>query len=757
MPSPVVPFVEDLLARLTLEEKVGQLNHPNAFGGDSTGAGGAVDNIEQRIARGEVGFLAAGAAPEQLRAWQQIACEQSPHGIPLLFTMDVIHGHRTIFPLPLALAGSFDTELIRATATVAAREASAEGVSLNWAPMLDVSRDARWGRCAESPGEDPLLGAAYARAMVEGFQGSDAAAPGRLLCCAKHFAGYGFAEGGRDYNTVDMTPYRLHNVVLPPFRAAVDAGVAAVMVGFHDLGGIPCTAHGELLDGVLRRGLGFDGLLISDYTAILELVHHGVAANLEEAAWLAFSAGVDVDLISDAYRRYLPGLVQSGRLAMSAIDAACRRVLLAKWKLGLFAEPRRGLQGGVATTLPPEHRQLARHAAANCCVLLKNEGVLPLAPQTKVALVGPLAANRENLQGTWAVAARSQDSVTVLEGLQAAGRDVRHAVGVNLEDDADRAARVNVFGTTFTRDPRAAAILIAEAVALAREADVIVACVGEAKEHTGESSTRTDLTLPGRQRELLAALVATGKPLVLVTLSGRPLALDWEHHHAAAILHAWFGGSETGPAIADVLYGLVNPSARLAMGFPHDSGQCPLTYAEPPTGRPRERIGVDVGGDSEVDAAGQRVFRKFTTACRLEGPHTALYPFGHGLSYTRFEYRDLQLLAAPRGGEQATLQFSVTLHNVGTRTGTEVVQVYVSDPVASRSRPQRELKAFRRVTLPAGQQSTLHFELPAALLGFCRAPSLLQPEPVFEPGAFIVHVGGSSLAALSLHVDWQAG
>ncbi|MEY3660312.1 MAG: periplasmic beta-glucosidase, partial [Pseudomonadota bacterium] len=326
-----------------------------------------------------------------------------------------------------------------------------------------------------------------------------------------------------------------------------------------------------------------------------------------------------------------------------------------------------------------------------------------------------------------------------------------------LEVDADRAARVNVFGTTFTRDPRAAAVLIAEAVALAREADVIVACVGEAKEHTGESSTRTDLTLPGRQRELLAALVATGKPLVLVTLSGRPLALDWEHHHAAAILHAWFGGSETGPAIADVLYGLVNPSARLAMGFPHDSGQCPLTYAEPPTGRPRERIGVDVGGDSEVDAAGQRVFRKFTTACRLEGPHTALYPFGHGLSYTRFEYRDLQLLAAPRGGEQATLQFSVTLHNVGTRTGTEVVQVYVSDPVASRSRPQRELKAFRRVTLPAGQQSTLHFELPAALLGFCRAPSLLQPEQVFEPGAFIVYVGGSSLAALSLHVDWQAG
>lgn len=751
------PFIEQLLGRMTLEQKIGQLNHPNASSGDTTGAGTAVDNIEQRIARGEVGFLAGGADPKQLREWQRIACEQSATGIPLVFTMDVIHGHRTIFPLPLGLAGSFDADLIRDTASVAAAEAASEGVTLTWAPMLDVSRDARWGRCAESPGEDPLLGSFYARAMVEGFQGATPAQPGRLLSCAKHFAAYGFADGGRDYNAVDMTPYRMHNVVLPPFKAAVDAGVAAIMVGFHDLAGIPCTAHRDLLDGLLRQSWGFDGLLVSDYTAILELIHHGVAADLEEAAYLAFTAGVDIDLISEAYRKHLPALVQSGRISVEAIDAACRRVLQAKQKLGLFDNPWRGLDGEPRASAPlaSAHRLLARKAAAGSAVLLKNDGVLPLAGQSRIALIGPLAANRENLQGTWAVAARSADSITVLEGLTAAQRAVEYAQGANLVDDANMAARVNVFGSTFAIDPRSPDALIAEAVAVAARSDVIVACVGEAKEHTGESSTRTDLTLPACQRRLLAALHATGKPLVIVTMSGRPLALQWEDQHANAILHCWFAGSEAGNAIADLLFGIVNPSARVTMSFPHDSGQCPLHYAEAPTGRPRDRIGVDVGGDNEVDASGRHVFRKFTTACRIEGAHTALYPFGHGLGYSRFDYDDLRVDKASLKGLDDAVQVSVTLRNGGPCAGTEVVQLYVSDPVASRSRPLRELKDFRRVELAAGDARIVQFTLKAASLHYFRGMSLTVPDAVFEPGSFIIHVGGSSSTTLSVAIDWQ--
>lgn len=753
------PFIEQLLGRMTLEQKIGQLNHPNASSGDTTGAGAAVDNIEQRIARGEVGFLAGGADPVQLRAWQKIACEQSATGIPLVFTMDVIHGHRTIFPLPLGLAGSFDADLIRDTAKVAAAEASAEGVTLTWAPMLDVSRDARWGRCAESPGEDPVLGSVYARAMVAGFQGEAPSQPERLLSCAKHFAAYGFADGGRDYNAVDMTPYRMHNVVLPPFKAAVEAGVAAIMVGFHDLAGIPCTAHRDLLDGLLRRSWGFDGLLVSDYTAIMELINHGVAADLEEAAFLAFTAGVDIDLISEAYRKHLPALVRSGRISMESIDAACRRVLQAKQKLGLFDNPWRGLDGESRASAPlaPAHRQLARKAAANSAVLLKNDGVLPLAAGSRVALIGPLAANRENLQGTWAVAARSADSITVMEGLTAAKRTVEYAPGANLVDDANMAARVNVFGSTFAIDPRSPDALIAEAVAVAARADVIVACVGEAKEHTGESSTRTDLTLPAGQRRLLAALHATGKPLVIVTMSGRPLALEWEDQHANAVLHCWFGGSETGNAIADLLFGIVNPSARVTMSFPRDSGHCPLHYAEAPTGRPRERIGVDVGGDTEVDANGRHVFRKFTTACRIEGAHTALYPFGHGLGYSRFEYADLRVDKTTLKGLDDVLQVKVTVRNTGSCAGTEVVQLYVSDPVASRSRPLRELKDFCRIELAAAETQTVQFTVGAASLHFFRGTSLTHPDAVFEPGGFVIHVGGSSATTQSIAINWQEG
>jgi beta-glucosidase len=750
--------IDALLNRMTLAEKVGQLNHVSAAA-DTTGAAGAVADIESRIRRGEVGTLPGGLELARLRVLQKIAVEESPQRIPLIFTLDVIHGHRTIFPLPLALACSFDAALIERTARVAAIETAATGITLAWAPMLDVSRDARWGRCAESPGEDPLLGAMVARSMIAGYQQDDLTQPDAMMACAKHFAGYGLAEGGRDYNGVDASPYRMHNEVLPPFKAAVEAGVGAVMVGFHALAGIPCTAHRELLSDLLRERWGFDGLIVSDYTAIPELVHHGVAADNKEAALLAFNAGVDIDMVGECYIQHLPALVAEGRVAAADIDAACRRVLEAKRKLGLFDAPYRGLDEARrhAVTLAPEHRRLASEAAAKACVLLKNDGVLPLARGKTFAVIGPLADSRGNMQGTWAVAAQSADSVTVLEGLQAAADKVVYAKGANIVDDPNIAARLNVFGETFAIDARTPEELIADAVGIARLADVVIACVGEAKEHSGEASTRTELGLPGSQRNLLMALHATGKPLVLVTMSGRPLALEWEDRHAAAILHAWFAGSEAGNGIADVLFGVVNPSAKLAMSFPRSAGQCPIYHAEPPSGRPIGMVGIDVAGDGDVDRAGKRVFRKFTTACRLEGPHTPLYPFGHGLGYSAFDYGELMLDKTTLRGESDTLKASVTVHNAGAMAGEEIVQLYIGDPVASRSRPVRELKGFQKVLLQPGGRCTVTFAVTTADLRFFRADRLAAPEAVWEPGAFVIEIGANSRDVSAARVEWQDG
>lgn len=756
-----VKSVDDLLRRMSLKEKIGQLNHPQANFDVSTGAGGAVANIETRIRRGEVGMLGGGGDLSRLAELQRIAVEESAHGIPLVFTMDVIHGHRTVFPLPIGLACSWDPALIRRTARVAATEAAAAGITLAWAPMLDVSRDARWGRCAESPGEDPLLGAVYATAMIGGYQEEDLSRPEMVMATAKHFAGYGLSESGRDYNTVDVSPYRMHNVVLPPFRAAVAAGVGAVMVGFHDLAGIPCTASRELLKDLLRDLWGFDGLIVSDYTAILELVHHGVVADTKEAAYLAFSAGVDIDLVSGLYVRHLPELVAEGRIDEAEIDAACRRVLSAKRRLGLFEQPYRGLddERRQAVTLTAESRRLAREAAAKSCVLLKNNGVLPLRDAGTIALVGPLADSRANMQGTWAVAARKEDSVTVLEGMRAAAgarSRILHAKGSNIVDDLSLAARLNVFGETVTVDPRPPEELIAEAVALAAEADVIIACVGEAKEHSGESSTRSELGLPGSQLQLLQALHGTGKPLVVVTMSGRPLALEWEDRHADAILHAWFGGTEAGNAIADILFGIVNPSGKLSMSFPRCVGQCPISYAEAPTGRPIGRIGVDVRGDTEVDGQGRRVFRKFTTACRLEGPHTPLYPFGHGLGYSPFEYGEIELDKTVLHGESDRLEAAITVRNTGPIGGEEIVQLYITDPVASRTRPVRELRGFQKILLQPGETRRVSFTITAADLRFYRADRLCAPEAVWEPGTFVVQIGPSSERLAVAAVDWRS-
>ena len=756
-----MPDVADaLLQRMSLAEKVGQLNHLSAAE-DTTGVGGAAADLEARIRRGEVGNLGGGIALAQLRALQKVAVEESPAKIPILFTLDVIHGHRTVFPLPLGLACSWDAELIRRTARVAAIEAAAAGIALAWAPMLDVSRDARWGRCAESPGEDPVLGSVFGAAMVAGYQQDDLAQPDSVMATAKHFAGYGLAEAGRDYNAADISPYRMHNVVLPPFKAAVDAGVGAVMVGFHDLAGIPCTAHSELLGDLLRRRWGFEGLIVSDYTAIMELANHGVAEDAKAAALLAFNAGVDIDLASGIYVQHLPQLVEDGRIAESAIDSACLRVLRAKERLGLFKYPYRGLDEArrAAVTLTPANRQLAREAAAKSCVLLKNKGVLPLARRDLTfAVVGPLADSQPNMQGTWAVAAQAADSVTVLDGMRSAvagtGR-VLHCQGANIVDDSNIAARLDVFGQTAPIDQRSPALLLEEAVACAKASDVVIACVGEAKEHTGESSTRTEIGLPGNQLELIKALHGTGKPLVLLTMSGRPLALEWESRHVDAILHCWFAGSEAGNAIADLLFGTANPCAKLAMSFPRNAGQCPIFYAEAPTGRPLEKIGIDVGGDREVDSHGRQVFRKFTTACRLEGPHTPLYPFGFGLSYSAFEYRSLTLGKSALDGQDDELEVTVILSNKGRADGEEIVQLYIADPVASRSRPVRELKQFQKVMLLPGEERRVSFKITVDDLKFSRAERLADPALTWEPGQFLIQVGGCSDDLLEAPVQWM--
>ena len=753
-------FIDDLLKRMELADKIGQLNHPNVDGAETTGAGTAVTEIERRIRRGEVGGLSAGLELGRLNELQRIAIEQSPQRIPVLFTLDVIHGHRTIFPLPLGLACTWEPALVRRTARAAAAEAAAEGVALAWAPMLDVTRDARWGRCAESPGEDPLLCSVFGVAMVEGLQDEDLSRADTVMATAKHFAGYGLVEAGRDYNAVDASAYRMHNVVLPPFKAAVDAGVGAIMVGFHDLAGIPCTAHRKLLTDLLRGRWGFDGLIVSDYTAIMELVHHGVAANLKEAALIAFSAGVDIDMASEGYIRYLPELVAEGRIVETEIDAACRRVLRAKERLGLFAAPYRGLDQSrpQAVTPTPTSRRLAREAAAKSCVLLKNNGVLPLVRRGSIAVIGPLADSRANMQGTWAVAARSTESVTVLEGMRngAGSSQILYAKGANIVDDPNVAARLNVFGETFAIEERSPDEMIAEAVGLATKVDVIVACVGEAREHSGESSTRSELSLPGNQSRLLRALHKTGKPLVVVIMSGRPLALEWEDQHADAILQAWFGGSEAGTAIADLLFGDVNPSGKLTMSFPRTVGQCPITYAESPTGRPIDKIGIDVPGDAEIDRSGRHVFRKFTTACRIEGSHTPLYRFGHGLSYTTFAYGVVELEKTLLRGEGDVLNASITVRNTGPAAGEEIVQLYINDPVASRSRPVRELKGFKKIPLQPGEEQRVHFRITVDDLRFSLGDSLTAPEQVFEPGTFLIQIGRSSETLSVAAIEWRA-
>lgn len=728
-------FIDELMQRMTVEEKIGQLNLP-VTGDIVTGQAQSSDVAEQ-IRRGQVGGLFNLKGVDKIREVQRIAVEESRLGIPLLFGMDVIHGYETVFPIPLGLAATWDMEAVGLSAHVAATEASADGINWTFSPMVDVSHDARWGRVSEGSGEDPFLGGEIARAMVIGNQGTKEAqyrTPDQIMACVKHFALYGAPEGGRDYNTVDMSRQRMFNEYFLPYKAAVEAGVGSAMASFNEVEGIPATANRWLMTDILRDKWGFDGFVVTDYTGIAEMIMHGIG-DLKEVSARALEAGVDMDMVSEGFTKTLPTSLADGRTNLTYVDQACRRILEAKYKLGLFDDPYRFCDSGRAQreVFSPEHRAQARKVAAESFVLLKNEPitagaspVLPLAKKGTVAVVGPLANTRTNMAGTWSVAARLDQYHSLYEGLRdaLAGKGkVVYAKGSNLTDDERLEKDATMFGRSLERDTRTAQQLIDEALTTVKDADVIIAALGESSEMSGESSSRADIGIPEAQRRLLDALVATGKPVVITLFAGRAMTIGTEAAKVPAVLNVWFGGSEAADAIADVLFGDVNPSGRLPMAFPRSVGQLPMQYNHKNTGRPLDD---------------DKWFTKFRSNY-LDVPNTPLYPFGYGLSYTTFSYSPVTLTAAEMDTD-GTIEASVTVTNTGSRSGREVVQLYIRDMVGSSTRPVRELKGFRSVMLEPGQSQTVTFPITTEMLSYYNH----DLDFVAEPGEFEVFIGADS-------------
>ena len=718
-------FIDQLMKKMTLEEKIGQLNLP-VTGEITTGQAKSSD-VAKRIRNGEVGGLFNLKGVERIREVQRQAVEESRLGIPLLFGMDVIHGYETIFPIPLGLSCTWDMKAIEESARIAAVEASADGISWTFSPMVDVSRDPRWGRVSEGNGEDPFLGAAIARAMIRGYQGKDMSRNDEIMACVKHFALYGASEAGRDYNTVDMSRQRMFNEYMLPYQAAVEAGVGSVMASFNEVDGGPATGSKWLMTDVLRKQWGFDGFVVTDYTGINEMIDHGMGDQQTVAA-LALNAGVDMDMVSDAFSGTLKKSVEEGKVSAAAIDAACRRILEAKYKLGLFDDPYKycDVNRPKKQIFTKEHRAIARKTASESFVLLKNEGVLPLSKKGTIAVVGPLANTRSNMPGTWSVAAVLDNAPSLVEGLREVVGDrakVVTAKGSNLIGDADYEKRATMFGRELHRDNRTDRELLDEALKVAARADVIVAALGESSEMSGESSSRTNLEMPDVQRALLQELLKTGKPVVLVLFTGRPLVLTWEEEHVPAILNVWFGGSEAAYAISDVLFGDVNPSGKLTATFPQNVGQIPLFYNHKNTGRPLQE---------------GRWFEKFRSNY-LDVSNEPLYPFGYGLSYTTFAYSDIHLSSTEMSAD-GELTATVTVTNTGSRDGAEVVQLYIRDLVGSVTRPVKELKGFEKIFLKAGESRKVSFSITPELLKFYN----YDLQFVCEPGDFDVMIGGNS-------------
>jgi len=714
--------IDALLAQMTIEEKVGQLNqYSSAF--DVTGpapSAGAQKVMYDQIRQGLVGSVLNVTGAEATRKMQQLAVENGRLKIPMIFGLDVIHGYRTMFPTPLGEAASWDMAAIEASARISATEAAAAGVHWTFAPMVDVAWDARWGRIMEGSGEDPYLGAQAAAARVHGFQGKDLGAVDTIAACAKHYAAYGFGEGGRDYNTVDMSEQRLRNVVLPPFKAAAEAGAATFMNAFNEIAGIPSTGNAHLQRDILKGEWGFQGFVVSDWGSIGEMVAHGYSENLEQAARQAITAGSDMDMEARAYVAHLAPLVKAGKVDVKLVDDAVRRVLRVKFALGLFDDPYRYSDAAREKQAlgNPAHAAAARDVARKSIVLLKNEGgLLPLDKTAKtIAVIGPLAADKDAPLGNWRAQAVTGSAVSVLEGIQAAVPSttrVVHAEGVKLVTGPRSFMARSVINTTDRSG-------IPAAVEAARSADAVVLAIGEDAFQSGEGRSQTDIGLKGLQEELLKAVLEANKRVVVVLMTGRPLTLGWTAENAPAILEAWHGGSQAGHAIADVLFGDTNPSGKLPVAFPRSVGQLPMTYAHKNTGRPGPEPGV-------------------TWSAYTDSPNEPLYPFGYGLSYTTFTYSEPKL-SASEIGFGGSVQVSVTITNAGKRAGAEVAQLYVRDMVGSVTRPVRELKGFQKVDLQPGQSREVAFTLKTSDLAFYTAAGKWEA----EPGAFKAFVGGNS-------------
>lgn len=704
-------FIDDLMEKMTLEEMIGQTVQYTS-GYDVTGPALST-NYQKWLREGAVGSLLNAHGAAYTREMQKIAVEETRLGIPLLLGYDVIHGYKTIFPINLGSSCSWDMEHIKNSARVAAEEASSAGLHWTFAPMVDIARDPRWGRIMEGGGEDPYLVSRIAEAYVQGFQGDDIAQTNTILACAKHFAAYGAAQAGRDYHTVDMSERELRSIYLPPFKAAVDAGVWTFMTAFNEINGVPASGNKFIFRDILRKEWGFEGFVVSDYTAINEMIPHGYAADTAHAAQLAMNAGVDMDMMGSAFRLYLKDLIEQGKVDRSYVEDACRRILEAKYQLGLFDDPYRysDIEREAETIYKEEFLDAARDLAAHSLVLLKNENnVLPLKKNQKVALIGPLADDEFHIIGAWAGSGeRDGKAVSVREALE----EVIGADDINFA----RGTEINTASTEGFE----------EAIKAARQSDVVVMVMGEAYNMSGEAASRTEITIPGNQKQLMETIKALGKPVVLVLMNGRPLDLSWEDENMDAILEAWFPGTMGGAAIADVLYGAHNPSGKLTVTFPRKLGQVPIFYNVKNTGRPKN------------DAVEPKYRSKY-----LFTPNTPLYPFGYGLSYTTFEYSDLKLSKTDiKEGETITL--TVNLKNTGNYDGYEIAQMYIRDKVGSVTRPLKELKGFEKIYLEKGASKTITFTIEPEDLYFYRQDMSYG----LEPGDFEVFVGGNSVDVLS--------
>ena len=697
--------VDSVLRLMTLSEKIGQMNQVSSKE-DPTGQLTECSNEEELIRSGQVGSMLNVVGVERTRHLQEIAVNDTRLHIPLIFALDVVHGYKTISPVPLAESCSWDMDLIEKSARVAAEEATASGIQWTFAPMVDIARDPRWGRVMEGSGEDPYLGSAIAKARVRGFQGTDLSAYNTMAACAKHFVGYGAAEGGRDYNTVDISKQRLRELYLPPFSAAADAGVATFMNSFNEVMGVPATGSTYLVRDILKGEWNFPGVVVSDWGSVAELIPHGVAEDKCDAAQLAVTAGWGMDMEGYCYVSSLEKLVREGVVSESLIDDAVRRILRLKFDLGLFDDPYRycDAEREKAEILSAEHRKVVREMACKSIVLLENrEGILPLDNRCKnIGIVGPLADNPDDMLGSWCARGDGKDAIGILQGIkQAVGKGVRirYAKGCEIEGD-DRSG-------------------FSEAVQVAENSDVVIVCVGENRFMSGEAASRTRLTLPGVQRELLKAIKETGKPIVLLLSNGRPLVLDWEKENIGTIVECWQLGSEAGNAIADVLFGKYNPSGKLTMSFPYNEGQIPVYYNAKSTGRPY--------------VPNVRYVTRY-----LDCPNVSLYSFGYGLSYTRFEYGELKLDKDTMfPGEK--LRIDVSVANVGNYDGEETVQLYIRDVCSKITRPEKELKGFKKVFLKKGERTDISFELSLADLEYVLADGSRES----DPGLFEVFVGGN--------------